>query len=170
MLARNETIIKWILYALAAFLCLFVQSAFLQRITFWGVIPFVYPLLSVIPATYEDTVFGIAFALCAGIICDILLPDMFPCLYTLIFPLAALCASAISRGLLRAGFLCSFISSAIAFLLLDFFRCLLFLFDRKIIWAAGLSVMAREFLLTAPLVIPVTLLFRAVYRKAHAND
>ena len=123
MLARNETIFKWILYTLAAVLCLFVQGALLQRITLWGVIPFVYPLVAVIPATYEDTPFGAAFTLCVGITCDLILPDVFPCLYTLIFPLAALCASAFSRSLMRAGFLCSLLSSAAAFFLLDFFRC-----------------------------------------------
>ena len=170
MLARNETIMKWILYALAAGLCLFVQAAFLQHITLWGVIPFVYPLLAVIPATYEDTTFGTVFALAAGILCDLLLPDMFPCLYTLIFPLAAFCASAISRGLLRAGFLCSLISTAISFFLLDIFRCFLLLPNEKNIWVVGFSVMTREFLLSAPLVIPVTLLFGSVYHKAHAND
>jgi len=170
VLARNETIFKWLLYALAAVLCLFVQGALLQRVTLWGVIPFVYPLVAVIPATYEDTLFGISFALCVGITCDLILPDMFPCLYTLIFPLAALCASAFSRSLMRAGILCSLLSSAVAFILLDFFRCLLLWFNRKGAWAAGFSVMAREFLISALLVVPVTLLFRAVCRRAHIND
>ena len=170
MLARNETIFKWLLYALAAASCLLVQGAVLQRITLWGVIPFVYPMVAVIPATYEDTLFGTVFALCVGIICDLILPDMFPCLYTLIFPLAALCASAFSRSLMRAGFLCSLLSSAVAFILLDSFRCLLLWFNRKSAWAAGFSVMAREFLISALLVIPVTLLFRAVSRRAHIND
>lgn len=170
MLARNETILKWILYALAAILCLFVQGAFLQRITLWGVIPFLYPLLAVIPAMYEGIPFGDVFALCLGVICDLILPDAFPCLYTLMFPLAALCAAFFSRSLLRAGFLCALLSSAAAFFLLDLFRCLLLWVTQKHVWAAGFSIMAREFLITAPLVLPVTLLFRAVFRKTHEND
>ena len=40
MLARNETIFKWALYAAAAFACLLIQWAVLQRFTIWGVIPF----------------------------------------------------------------------------------------------------------------------------------
>ena len=41
MLARNETILKWTLYAAATVLCLAVQEMFFQRFTLWGVIPFV---------------------------------------------------------------------------------------------------------------------------------
>ena len=43
MIARNETIFKWSLYAAATALCLFVQTGLLQRLSFWGVIPFLYP-------------------------------------------------------------------------------------------------------------------------------
>ena len=50
MLARNETILKWAMYAAAAILCLFVQAFVLQRFTVWGVIPFVFPALAAIPA------------------------------------------------------------------------------------------------------------------------
>lgn len=170
MLARNEIIFKWLLYALAAVLCIWVQTALLQRITIWGVIPFLYPLLATIPATYEGPLAGSVFALIVGVICDSLLPGAFPCLYTLVFPLAGLCAGLLSHSLLPAGFICSLSAAAAAFFLTDTFRCFLLWIDRKAAWGAGFSVMAREFLITAPLVIPVTVLFRAVHRKAHEND
>ena len=50
MLARNETILKWVMYTAVTVLCFLVQEAFLQRFTLWGVIPFIYPLLAAIPA------------------------------------------------------------------------------------------------------------------------
>ena len=53
MIARNEIIFKWLLYATATAACLLVQTGPLQRLEFWGVIPFLYPLLAAIPATYE---------------------------------------------------------------------------------------------------------------------
>ena len=165
MVARNALIFKWTLYALAALLCLAVQGIFLQRLTVWGVIPFLYPLLAVIPATYEGPTAGTSFALAVGVVCDLLLPDAFPCLYTLVFPLAGLLAGLLSRSVLRAGFLCSLVGGAAAFLLLDLSRCLLLWFRQGAAWAAGFSVMGREMLLTAPLVFPVTLLFRAVHRR-----
>ena len=170
MLARNETIFKWLLYALAGVLCLWVQTALLQRITLWGVIPFLYPLLATIPATFEGPLAGTVFALAVGVTCDLLLPDAFPCLYTLVFPLAGLCAGLLSRSLLPAGFFCSLSAAAAAFFFTDTFRCFLLWIDRKAAWGAGFSVMAREFLITAPLLIPMTALFRAVCRKAHEND
>ena len=40
MLARNEIIFKWSLYAGATVLLLLLQGSLLQRITLWGVIPF----------------------------------------------------------------------------------------------------------------------------------
>ena len=59
MLARSATIFKWTLYTLAGLVWAVVQAAFLQRVTIWGVIPFLYPLIaagllsqSLIPAGY----------------------------------------------------------------------------------------------------------------------
>ena len=79
MLARNETILKWALYAAATVLCLAVQEMFFQRFTLWGVIPFVYPLLAAIPAAYEGPVPGTVFALAVGVVCDLILPGPLPC-------------------------------------------------------------------------------------------
>ena len=170
MLARNETILKWLRYILAAALCFLIQGAALQRITLWGVIPFVYPLVAVIPATYEDPLFGTVFALVTGVVCDLLLPDMFPCLYTLVFPVAGFLAALLARSVLQAGMLCSFLASVGAFFLLDLFRCFLFWIGGKAAWGTGFSVMAREFLVTAPLILLATPLFSAVNRKVHADD
>jgi len=74
------------------------------------------------------------------------------------------------HSLLPAGCVCSLSAAAAAFFLTDTFRCFLLWIDRKAAWSAGFSVMAREFLITAPLVIPMTVLFRIVHRKAHEND
>lgn len=170
MLARNETIFKWVLYAAAALLCFFIQGAVLQRITVWGVIPFLYPALAAIPATYEGPVPGTVFALCVGVVCDLLLPASSPCLYTLVFPLAGLCAGLLSQSLLSAGPLCSLASTAAAFLLTGGAQCLLLWMHGKAAWGAGAYVALREFCVTVPLALGMTLLFRAVYRKTHLND
>ena len=170
MLVRNEIIIKWTIYAAATAVWFLVQGAFCQRISLWGVIPFLYPMLAAIPATFEAPVPASIFALCLGVICDILLPDAMPCLYTLIFPVIGLCASLLAQRLLPAGFLCSLAVTAVAFVLTDLFRCLLLALGGNAAWGAGLSVLVREFLITAPLLIPVTALYRAVYKKTHVYD
>ncbi len=170
MLARNEIIFKWTLYAAAVVLCLTVQGALLQRITLWGVIPFVFPLLAVIPATWESPTAGGIFALAVGVACDLLLPAPIPCFYTLVFPLAGLLASLLSHSILRPGFLCSLAAAAIAFALTDGFACFVLWSRGKAAWEAGAFLALREFCVTAPWIIPVTLLFQAVFRRTHSDD
>ena len=165
MLARNKLIFKWSLYAAAAALCLLAQTCLLQRLTVWGVIPFLYPLLAVVPATWETPLSGTAFALGVGVVCDLLLPGGIPCLYTLVFPLAGLCAGLMAQSLLPAGYVCSLAGAAAGFLLLDGFRCFLLWAAGQDAWTAGAWILLREFCVTAPLILPVTALFRAVARK-----
>ena len=170
MLVRNEIIYKWLLYGLAAALCLFVQTALLQRLTFWGVIPFLYPLLAAIPPTWESPTAGTIFALSVGVVCDLLLPGPLPCFYTLVFPFVGMFASLLAQGVLRAGFLCSLAAGALAFLLTDTFHCLLLWLSGKAAWEAGAFLALREFAVAAPLCFPMTILFRAVFRRTHIND
>lgn len=170
MLARNETIFKWVLYAAAAALCFLAQCFLLQRIVIWGVIPFLYPVVAAVPATYEKPTSGTIYALVVGIVCDLLLPGPIPCFYTLVFPLAGLFAAVISQSWLPAGFLCSLSASAAAFLLSGAFHCFLLWSRGKPAWAAGALVCAKEFLVTAVWVLPVTLLFSRVFHRTHLDD
>lgn len=170
MIARNETIFKWLLYAAATALCLFFQGGLLQRLEFWGVIPFIYPLLAAIPATFEGPLAGTVFSLVLGLVCDLLLPGPIPCLYTLTFPLVGLCAGLLSQSWLPPGFLCSLVSAVIAFLLTDSFRCLLLWMRGKAAWQTGAVVTVREFCVAVFFVIPITLLYRSVFRKTHLDD
>lgn len=164
MLARNETIVKWLLYAAAAALCFGVQSAILQRITLWGVIPFLYPMIASIPSTTIPPVAATVFSLCIGIACDLLLPGSSPCFYTLVFPIVGLLASLLSDNLLPAGFTCSLLASLEAFLLTDGCRVLSLWLDGQSC-SAALTIASRETIVTLPLLIPLTLLFQAVERR-----
>lgn len=169
MLARNEIIFKWALYAAVTAVWFLVQGAFCQRITVWGVIPFLYPMLAAIPATFEAPVPATVFALCLGVVCDVLLPGS-TCLYTLVFPVIGLCSSLLAQSLLPAGLLCSLAVTAVAFLLTDLFRCLLLALNGASAWGTGLLLLLRELLVSAPLLVPVTLLYRAVFRRTHIYD
>ena len=170
MLARNETIFKWVLYAAAKVLCLAVQGAFFQRFTLFGVIPFVYPLLAAIPATYEGPVPGTIFALAVGVVCDLILPGPLPCFYTLVFPVVGLCAALLAQNLLPAGYLCSLAVTAAAFFLTGIFTALLLWLRGNSAWGASAFLTLRELCVTAPLTVPATVLYRAVYRRAHRDD
>lgn len=170
MIARNETIFKWVLYALATALCFLFQSSLLQRLEIWGVLPFIYPLLAAVLATFEGPLAGSIFSLVLGIVCDLLLPGPLPCFYTLIFPLAGLCAGLISQSWLPAGFLCSLVSALIAFTLTGIFHCLILWMTGKAAWEAGAIVAVREFCVALPFAIPLTFLYRSVFRRTHLDD
>jgi len=170
VLARNELFFKWTLYGLAAAACILVQDALGQYLVIWGVIPFLYPLLAVIPAIYEGPVSGTAFSLAVGVVTDLLVPAPLPCFYTLVFPLCGLLAALLARYAVPQKALNVFLGAAIAFLLTDGFHCLLLWGRGQAAWKLGAWLMVRELCVTLPLAIPMTLLFRAVYRKVHIYD
>lgn len=170
MLARSATIIKWVLYALAGLACTVVQAAVLQRFTLWGVIPFLYPLIAALPATFEGPAAGTVYALAAGVLCDLLLPSPIPCFYTLIFPLVGLFAGLLSQSLIPAGYLCSAVASLPAYLLTGVFHCIVLWATGHAAWTAGLSVTLRELCVSLPWSLPMAWLFRKVYRRVHIDD
>ena len=92
------------------------------------------------------------------------------CFYTLIFPAAGLCAALISQSLLPAGFLCGVVTSVLSFLLTDAFHCIVLWAGGKAAWAAGAQVFLREVCVSILLVVPVVLLFSAVFRRTHLDD
>ena len=170
MLARSATIITWVLYALAGLACTVVQAAVLQRFTLWGVIPFLYPLIAALPATFEGPAAGTVYALAAGVLCDLLLPSPIPCFYTLIFPLVGLSAGLLSQSLIPAGYLCSAAASLPAYLLTGVFHCIVLWATGHAAWTAGLSVTLRELCVSLPWSLPMAWLFRKVYRRVHIDD
>ena len=170
MLTRNELIFKWGLYSAAAWLCVVVQGLLLQRIRVAGVLPFIFPLLAAVPATFEAPVAATTFALGVGVACDWLLPGSCPCLYTLLFPLIGLAASLVSKGLLPAGPLCSLAVSVPALLSHGGAQCLLLWIGGHAAWETGASVAVREAAVTLPLCLPLTFLFRWVRDHTHLDD
>ena len=170
MLVRSAVFFKWLLYAAVALVFVLLQDALLQRVTIWGVIPFLFPLIAILPATYEGPAPGAVFALCLGVFCDALLPDQFPCLYTLTFPVAGMLAGGLSRRVLPAGIFCTVTATAVSFLLTDLLRCLILWTSGKLVLSSALFLMLRECLITLPLAIPATWLFGMAHRKIHEND
>ena len=118
---------------------------------------------------YEGAFAGTAYSLALGVVCDLLLPGPIPCFYTLVFPLAGLCAGLMARNWLPAGFPCCLAASAVAFLLTDAFHCLLLAF-RGEFCSAALVAAAAETCLTLCFSPAVLLLFRPIHRKCHLDD
>ena len=170
MLARSATIFKWTLYTLAGLVWAVVQAAFLQRVTIWGVIPFLYPLIAALPATFEGPAAGTVYALACGVFCDLLLPSSIPCFYTLILPLVGLAAGLLSQSLIPAVYLCSAAAALPAYLLTGIFHCIVLWAQGHPAWGAAMSVTLRELCASLLWSLPMTWLFRRVYLRVHVDD
>ena len=170
MLARSATIFKWTLYTLVGLVWAVVQAAFLQRVTIWGVIPFLYPLIAALPATFEGPAAGTVYALACGVFCDLLLPSSIPCFYTLILPLVGLAAGLLSQRLIPAGYLCSAAAALPAYLLTGIFHCIVLWAQGHPAWGAAMSVTLRELCVSLLWSLPMTWLFRRVYLRVHVDD
>ena len=170
MLARSATIFKWTLYTLAGLVWAVVQAAFLQRVTIWGVIPFLYPLIAALHAPFEGPAAGAVYALACGVFCDLLLPSSIPCFYTLILPLVGLAAGLLSQSLIPAGYLCSAAAALPAYLLTGIFHCIVLWAQGHPAWGAAMSVTLRELCVSLLWSLPMTWLFRRVYLRVHVDD
>lgn len=170
MLARTDTIVKWALYLAAGFLCLLVQTVFLNRITLWGVIPFLYPLMVAIPATMEGSLFGSAYGLIFGVLCDLLLPAPIPCFYTLALTAVGFSAGLLSRNWLPAGLICSLAAAVVAFFLTDGFHAVVLWAQNHAAWKAAAWVGLREFCVSLPFIFLMTPFFERLYRRLHRDD
>ena len=170
MLARSATIFKWTLYTLAGLVWAVVQAAFLQRVTVWGVIPFLYPLIAALPAIFEGPAAGTGYALAWGGFCDLPRPYPIPCFYTLILPLVGLAAGLLSQSLIPAGYLCSAAAALPAYLLTGIFHCIVLWAQGHPAWGAAMSVTLRELCASLLWSLPMTWLFRRVYLRVHVDD
>ena len=76
----QTTALKWTFYALAAAALFFLRRLLLGSMTFFGVIPFLPPVILAVMASFElprsSVIAGIVF----GALCDLVLPAPFACL------------------------------------------------------------------------------------------
>ena len=121
MLTRQELIIKWSTYAVVSQLLVLAYALVLRDFTVFGVHLFLPPLIVGVVASTEQTQAGTIFALALGVLCDLTLPGLFPCIYTLSFTLAALGCSFLAKSVLQPGLLCSLLVSLLTFAVTDAF-------------------------------------------------
>ena len=161
----QTTALKWTFYALAAAALLFLRRLLLGSMTFFGVIPFLPPVILAVMSAFEpprsSVIAGIAF----GALCDLVLPAPFACLYTIAFTLSALLISTLVSNLLQQGFARALLSTVLAFLIVDLLKAIALL-PRSGMSAIVpmLSLLARETVLSCLLLLPVYPALRAVRR------
>lgn len=100
----QTTALKWTFYALAAAALFFLRRLLLGSMTFFGVIPFLPPVILAVMASFELPRSAVIASIVFGALCDLVLPAPFACLYTIAFTLAALLISTVVSNLLQQGF------------------------------------------------------------------
>ena len=173
-LNQRDMFFKWLYYAGATLLLVLVQSLVLNRICVWGVHPFLPPLIAAITAMLEGPGEGAAFAGVFGLLCDLTMPGIIPCFYTLAFLAAALLAAVIAKRFLSQGFLCAVLCAGLSLLVTDLLHTLLLaaqfgepaeLRQRGVELTAALSLTGREAAVTVVLSPLVYLLLRSVHNR-----
>lgn len=159
----QTTALKWTVYALAVLLLCFLKRLLLGSATFWGVLPFLPPVLLAVMAAFEQPKSAVIAGLAFGALCDLVVPAPFPCLYTLAFTIAALLIATVMSNFMQQGLARALFSSVLAFVIVDLFEIAAMLTR-----GADLSVMlwlfARETLVSCVLLLPSYPLLRAVHR------
>ena len=163
MNVRQTAALKWTFYALAAQLLCFLRRLLLGSALFWGVLPFLPPVLLATEASLEQPKPAVLSGIVYGALCDLVLPASFPCLYTLAFTLAALLTSTVMSNLLQQGFARALVSSVLTFAVADLFQSLAML-TRGAALPAMLYLFARETLVSCALLLPSYPVLHAIRR------
>lgn len=164
-MVQGRLFYRWLFYALAALLFLAIQSLFLNRVSLWGVHPFVLPVLVAVASSWEDRQECLCAAAVFGLLCDLWLPGVIPCFYFLSFSLCAFLAGIVSSRWISPGFFCAILNTVFS-LVLNGALCALFLTYRGGSSTAAAALLAgKELLLSLPLTVPVYLLFFPIHRR-----
>ena len=162
---RSYLIFKWAVYALATALLALAQLFVLNHVSLGGVFPFLPPMVVGVAASYEGSRASPVYALVFGVLCDLAMAGAPAGFYTLVFTLSALIASLLAENLFSPGFLCSFMSTAVCYLVTALGRCAVFLHRGTASPAAVLLEAGKEYLVTLPCLVLVFLLLRQVHRR-----
>ena len=162
-MAKREVWFKWTAYALCAAVLLFLRTLVLGSLTFWGVLPFLPPILLTCVASLEELRSAAIFGLVFGIFCDLTLSAPFPCLYTLAFTLSALLTAYLSSTVVQNYFLRALFGTALTFLITDLLCMLALAISGGATFPAMLSLAAREEAVSLPFLV-VYPLFIVIHR------
>lgn len=153
MLTRRDIIIKWSSYGIASLAMVFLYALTLRGVTVWGVEMFLPPLLVGVVASLEDTRAAVVFGLVCGVLCDLTVAGVFPCVYTLAFTAASLACSLLAKSVLQPGILCSLAVTALTFLFVDALNMLALWLRERADFAVMASLAVRESVVSCLLLI-----------------
>lgn len=166
---RRRIFFRWLFYGTAAVGFALLQSLLLNRLSLWGIHPFLLPALVAVAAAFEARRESFVFALVLGFFCDLAMPGVIPCFYVLAFTFCALLSSLTSRRLIVPGFVCSMVCCGVSTVFCGFLYALLFSFFHALTAVDALLLVGRELLLSVPCFLLVHFVFQAIYRRFRQN-
>lgn len=169
MLPKSYLVFKWTVYALATLALFALQDLLLDQIRVWGVAPFLYPILPAVVASYEGSRRGPVFALCLGVVCDLLLTGPFEGFFTIIFPVIAIFSALIAENLLAPGWLCGLVVSGLGLLLTAGARILSLLLAGGGYPVLMLRIAVIETVISLPALLAALPLYRVIHKRC-ASD
>ena len=162
---RRRIFFRWLFYGTACVLFALLQSLLLNRLSLWGIHPFLLPALIAVAAAFEARRESVVFALFLGFFCDLAMPGIIPCFYELAFTLCALLSSFVSRRLIVPGLVCSMVCCGASTVFCSVLYALLFAYSHSITAMDALFLVLRELLMSAPCFLPVHFVFQAIHRR-----
>ncbi|MBR5217497.1 MAG: hypothetical protein IKV68_03955 [Oscillospiraceae bacterium] len=166
-MSRRDLTIKWLLYAALTLPFLAIQQYLLNPLEVLGVHPFIIPLLGAMVAIFESRGESAFFSVALGILCDLLMPSVIPCFYTLSFLTTALLVGLLVGRVIMPGFLCAFICSTIACAINGFLYLFFLIYSVKFAFFDGLNLIGLELALSLPAAVVLFPLYRWLYRGIH---
>lgn len=168
-MTHRDMLFKWLFYALASALFLVLQGLLFNHIFLFNVHPFVFPILAATLAVLESPQESFAYALVLGFLCDLAIPGMFPCFYTVSFLLIALLSSIVADKIIVPGFWCALVCGALSIVVCGLFNTLILHYRHAIPYADAFVLIGRELLLSLVLIPPVYFLFRKINLRISQN-
>lgn len=156
--------VKWSFLAGCCLLLAFLQRLLLGGLSLFGALPFLPPVILAVIASFEEMRPAVIFGMLYGLACDLALPGLFPCVYTVSFTLAALLDASLARGILQPGFPRALLMTGLTFLVVDAFCAMALLVRGTAAPGALVSLLVRETLASCPLLLVVYPVLRAVRR------
>lgn len=159
---QRDLFFKWLFYGVASLIFILLQGLVLNRLCIRQVHPFVFPILVAAASVLEPPNESMVYSLVLGVLCDLTLPGMFPCFYTVVFLLASLLSALIAEKLIVPGFWCCTVCGALSVVLCDVFNVLIVCYRHDTRFVDGLNLASLELLLSVVLVPLVYFLFHRI--------
>lgn len=166
-MTQRDLTIKWAFFSIAALSFIALQQLVLNRLEFWGVHPYLLPMLPAMAVILEGQKESAFFAVGLGLFCDLLSPAVIPCFYTIAFLACSLLAGVLAGRVIMPGFLCAFVCGALAIIVTDLLQMLFLTFYGSYSFSDAFWLMGKELLLSVAAAPVIFSVFRKISRMLH---